>query len=107
MPKHLLERCQRLHISEVQDAIPSKATSAVLELNTQEVAVIGRPTNLRNGYRYCFLCPKCDKPYESLYAVDLGSWQCRLCIGAVYASTRKIRVESGHYEHEKTIAGCA
>ena len=105
MPKHLLERCQRLHISEVQGAIPSKATSAVLELNTQEVAIIGRPTNLRNGYRYCFRCPQCCKAYESLYAVDLGAWRCRVCVGAVYASTRKIRVESGHYEHEQANVG--
>ena len=85
----------------MKDAIPSKATSTILEVDTQEVAVVGRLTNLRNGYRYFFLCSECGKAFESLYAADLGPWRCRVCIGAVYASTRKIRVESGHYEYER------
>lgn len=102
MRRPLLENCQRLRIGDVRCAIPSRATGAVLTVGAQEIAVIGRQTNLRNGFRYCFLCPQCDKAYESLYAADLGSWQCRLCIGAVYASTRKILVESGQYEHANT-----
>lgn len=94
MRKPLLEYCQRLWVGDVKDAIPLHATSAILTVGMQEIGVIGRLTNLRNGYRYCFLCPECGKAYESLYAIDLGSWRCRLCVGLVYASTRKIRVES-------------
>lgn len=107
MRKPLLEACQRLRVSDVKEAIPFRAVSATLELGDQEVAVLGRVTNLGNGLRYCFSCPLCGKAVESLYAADLGTWQCRVCVGAVYASTRKITVESGHYEHEKAITGCA
>lgn len=69
-------------------AIPPKATRAILLIGTQEVNVIGRLTNLRNGYRYCFLCPQCSKPFESLFMADFGHWVCRVCVGGVYASTR-------------------
>ncbi len=89
MKKQLLEDCQRLHIRDVRDAIPKGAVSAQLEVGTEGIQAIGRLTNLRNGYRYCFLCPKCSKPYESLYKSDFGEWLCRECIGLVYASTRK------------------
>lgn len=102
MRKPLLENCEQLRISDVKEAIPSLAISATLECDGQDVAVIGRMTNLRNGYRYCFLCPECGKAVESLYVADLGSWRCRLCIGAVYASTRKIRVESGQHEYDRS-----
>jgi ribosomal protein L37AE/L43A len=74
----------------VKCAIPENATDVVLVIGAQEIAVVGRITNLRNGFRYCFLCPQCGKAYESLYAADFDSWRCRKCIGAVYASTRKI-----------------
>jgi hypothetical protein len=110
MRKNLVETCQRLHIQDVKSAIPSQATSAVLAIGLQEIGVIGRMTNLRNGYRYCFICPQCGKAYESLYAADFGSWACRVCVGANYASTRKIRVKSAQHEHEKRItdrAECA
>ena len=89
MNSPILERCQRLRISEVKGAIPPKATSAILRIATQEINVSGRLTNLRNGYRYCFLCPKCSRQYESLFMSDFGRWVCRMCIGGVYASTRK------------------
>lgn len=91
MSKQVLEDCRRLRISEVKGAIPPKAISAILMIGTQEVNVTGRFTNLRNGYRYCFLCPKCSKPYESLFMTDFGGWVCRVCVGAVYASTRSIK----------------
>jgi ribosomal protein L37AE/L43A len=100
MRKPILESCQRLQIHDVKGVIPANAMNAVLEIGTQEISVIGRLTNLHNGYRYCFLCPACRSPHESLYMADLGSWQCRRCVGAVYASTRKIRVKSGQHENE-------
>ena len=100
MRKPLLESCERLRINEVKAVIPPQSVSATLEVGGQDVAVAGRITNLRNGYRYCFLCPECGKAVESLYTADLSYWRCRLCIGAVYASTRKIRVESGQYEYK-------
>jgi ribosomal protein L37AE/L43A len=103
MRKHLIERCQRLRIEDVKGVIPSQAASAILTLGTQEVAVIGRITNLHNGHRYCFVCPQCGKAYESLYAADFSLWLCRVCVGAVYASTRKIQVKSEQYEHERSI----
>lgn len=103
MRKHLLESCQILRVRDVKGAIPSHATSAILTIGAQEIGVVGRLTNLRNGYRYCFACPECGKAYESLYTADLGSWRCRVCVGAVYASTRKIRVKSAYYEHEQAI----
>ncbi len=89
MKKQVLEFCQRLRISEVRAAIPPKTTSAILSIGTQEVNVIGRLTNLRNGYRYYFICPKCSNPYENLFMADFGLWVCRVCLGVVYASTRK------------------
>ena len=104
MRKPLLEHCQRLRIGDVKAAIPACAIRVILTIGTEEITVIGRQTNLRNGYRYCFLCPECDKPFESLYVADLSSWRCRLCVGAVYASTRKSRVKSAYYEHEQTIS---
>jgi hypothetical protein len=94
MRKHLVETCKRLHVQDVKAAIPPRAVSALLNVGSQEIAVIGRLTNLRNGYRYCFLCPQCGGAYESLYAADFGLWLCRVCVGAVYASTRKIRVKA-------------
>ncbi len=100
MRKPLLEHCQNLHIRDVKGAIPLRAVSAVLDIGTQEIGVVGKLTNLSNGYRYYFLCPQCHVRFESLYATDLGTWRCRVCVGAVYASTRKIRVESGYYENE-------
>lgn len=100
MRKHLVENCQRLRVDDVRDAIPLYATRALLIVGTQEITVIGRVTNLHNGYRYCFLCPQCGNAYESLYVADLGSWRCRLCVGAVYASTRKIGLKSTHHENE-------
>ncbi len=89
MKKQLLENCQRLRISLLKDVIPKGATAATFEIGTQEISVIGKVTNLRNGYRYYFICPKCLKPYESLFKSDFGSMKCRVCIGAVYTSTKK------------------
>lgn len=91
MRKPLLENCQRLRISDVKAAIPLRAASATLDIGPQEIGVIGRLTNLKNGYRYSFLCPQCGRAFESLYRTDLGSWLCRACVGAVYASSRKMR----------------
>lgn len=88
MKKQLLEDCQRLHMRQVSAAIPKNATSLILDVGKGQLEVIGRLTNLNNGYRYYFLCPKCSKPYESLFISDFGSWLCRVCTGAVYASTR-------------------
>lgn len=89
MSKQVLEDCLRLRISEVKAAIPLRATNAILKIGTQEINVTGKLTNLRNGYRYCFLCPQCSKPYESLFMTDFGRWVCRVCSGVTYASTRK------------------
>lgn len=89
MKKQLLENCQRLHIRDLHSAIPKGAVTMTLEIGTEEIQVIGRLTNLHNGYRYCFLCPKCHKPHESLCMAYFGGWVCRVCAGVVYASTMK------------------
>ncbi len=78
MKKLLIENCQRLHIRDVGFTIPKGAVGAVLDIGKEEIKVIGRLTNLRNGYRYFFLCPVCLKPYESLFMADFGGWLCRL-----------------------------
>ncbi len=93
MRKSLLEDCQRLRISDVRSVIPHDTISALLEISGHEINIIGRLTNLKNGYRYYFLCPECRLSYESLYRADLGSWKCRQCIDGAYASTRKIVIE--------------
>jgi hypothetical protein len=89
MKKLLVEQCDRLHIHDVKAAIPYHAQSATLEVGTQVIQVTGRLTNLKNGYRYCFVCIGCRKPYETLYRTDFGEYSCRKCIGLVYWSTRK------------------
>ncbi len=89
MKKQLLENCQRLHIGLLKDAIPKRATAVTFEIGTQAIGVIGRLTNLRNGYRYCFICPRCSRSYENLFKADFGRWLCRVCNDAVYASTSK------------------
>lgn len=103
MKKPLVEHCDRLNIRDVKEAIPYNAIEATLEVGEQIVRVVGRLTNLRNGYRYFFVCSRCGKPYETLYRADLGWFECRNCIGCVYASSRKNRVKSAHYEHEQEI----
>jgi len=89
MKKLLVEQCSRLRIRDVKAAIPHHAQKATLEVDTQVIQVTGRVTNLKNGYRYCFVCSGCNKPYESLYRTDFGQYSCRKCIGLVYWSTRK------------------
>lgn len=89
MRKPVLENCQRLHIRDVKPAIPRGATSAALQVGVEELSLIGRLTNLKNGHRYFFLCNSCGKPYESLFSSNFSRWKCRACIGAVYASTRR------------------
>ena len=93
MKKLLVEQCDRLNICDVRDAIPKNALEATLEIGGQEMRIVGRITNLKNGYRYCFICSSCERPYESLYRTDFSQWACRNCsqngIGLNYLSTRK------------------
>lgn len=87
--KLIIENCDRLNISDIKSAIPANATFATLEIGTQILQVIGKLTNLKNGFRYYFLCNDCGKPYEALYSANFAPYKCRNCIGGVYASTRK------------------
>lgn len=110
MRKPLVEECERLRICDVRAAIPKNAIEATLEIGEHEVRVVGRITNLKNGYRYCFVCYECKRPYESLFRTDFGQFSCRNCTGIVYCSTRKKEVVFGQYEHEQAIidrAECA
>jgi hypothetical protein len=92
MQKQTLEHCQKLHIRDVRAAIPHRAMRFILQVGHQELGVIGRLTNLKNGYRYFFLCSSCEKPYESLYRKDFGGYECRECLGLVYASCMKVEL---------------
>jgi hypothetical protein len=85
MHRPIVELCRRLHVREVKAAIPHRALRARLDLNQQQVEVIGRLTNLKNGYRYFFLCPCCGKPHEALYCADFSDYRCRECAGLLYA----------------------
>ncbi|MBU1124119.1 hypothetical protein KJ652_06065 [Patescibacteria group bacterium] len=100
MRKPLIEQCEKLHIRDVKVAIPKNSLEVTLGAGSQILRVIGKLTNLKNGYRYYFLCSYCGKPYEALYSVNFAPYTCRKCLGGVYASTRKKSVESRHYEHE-------
>ncbi|MFH1011697.1 MAG: hypothetical protein V1784_10750 [bacterium] len=86
MRKLLIEQCERLCIRDVQALIPTNAVSAVLQVGMQEIAVRGSFTNLKNGYRYHWLCPQCGCPHETLYRRDMGAWGCRVCLGLGYGS---------------------
>ncbi len=100
MRKPLIEQCEKLHISDVKDAIPKNALEVTLEVGSQALHVIGKLTNLKNGYRYYFLCNGCGRPYEALYSANFAPYTCRKCLGGVYASTRKKSVKLRQYEYE-------
>ena len=92
----LLEQCQRLHIRDVQAAIPQSSLSAVLQIESgfgvEDVQVVGKLTNLHNGYRYYFVCPRCAAHYMSLYRKDFGQLACRECLGLLYSSSLRIEL---------------
>jgi DNA-directed RNA polymerase subunit RPC12/RpoP len=91
--KPLVEHCDRLNIRAVKEAIPHNAMEVTLEIGDQIVHVVGRLTNLRNGYRYFFVCSRCGRPYENLYRQDFSEYQCRQCMGLIYASSAKISLK--------------
>ncbi|OIO55544.1 hypothetical protein AUJ46_01080 [Candidatus Peregrinibacteria bacterium CG1_02_54_53] len=93
MRKPILEQCDRLHIGDVRAAIPNQAIGAVLQVGSQAIKVVGRVTNLKNGYRYFFLCADCQELFESLYSTDFGHFKCRNCLGLMYASSAKVSQE--------------
>ncbi len=92
MRRPILEQCDRLTIRQVREAIPKNAVAATLRVGEQEIAAIGRLTNLQNGYRYFFLCPRCGKPHESLFRRDLSTWGCPECLDLVYACCAKVKL---------------
>ncbi len=97
MPQHsLVEQTERLHIRDVQAAIPLGATSAILQIEgnfgVQELQIIGQLTNLKNGYRYYLVCGECGKGYLSLHRRDFGQYACRSCLGLLYASSLRIKL---------------
>ena len=93
----LVERCQKLHIHDVRGAIPKHSLSTLLQIEgafgMQELQIVGSLTNLQNGYRYYFLCPRCEKAYMSLYRRDFGQYACRNCLGLFYASSMRIDLQ--------------
>ena len=91
--RHILEESPRLRVRDVRPAIPASAIQATLLVGEQVVEVIGRLTNLHNGYRHHFLCPRCRTPRESLYRRDLSEYACRVCLGLVHASWMKKRMK--------------
>lgn len=89
--KPLVEDALSLHIRDVREKIPAKAVAATLDLfcgvHVQEQPIVGRLTNLRNGYRHFFICTRCHRTFEILYCTLSGAWTCRNCAGLVYASS--------------------
>lgn len=97
MPQNsLIERADALCIRDVQAAIPQNSLSTILQLEgrfgLQDVQVVGKLTNLRNGYRYYFLCPQCDQAFITLYRQDFGQYACRRCLGLLYASSMRVEI---------------
>jgi ribosomal protein L37AE/L43A len=92
----LVERTDRLRIRDIQAAIPRYSLAATLQLEgrfgLQEVQVVGRLTNLRNGYRYFFLCPQCNQAFINLFRQDFGQYACRRCLGLFYASSMRVEI---------------
>ncbi len=92
----LIERAEKLTIHDVRAAIPDFSIGAILQLEgrfgIQELQVSGMLTNLRNGYRYYFLCPRCDQAFLNLYRQDCGQYACRRCLGLLYASSMRINM---------------
>lgn len=91
--KSLVEDTPSMRIGDVRTAIPSGALAATIEVffqeEAQEVQVIGRLTNLRNGYLYSFVCVRCQCRFRILYQGFRGEWQCRGCAELIYASSLK------------------
>jgi predicted RNA-binding Zn-ribbon protein involved in translation (DUF1610 family) len=92
----LVERCQRLHIHDVQAAIPYGVLATTIQLEggfgMQELQISACRTNLDNGYRYYLLCPQCGKAFMSLYCRDFGQYACRKCLGLFYASSMRVEI---------------
>lgn len=92
----LIERADRLCIRDVQAAIPKSSLAATLQLEgrfgVQDLQIAGMLTNLKNGYRYYFICPRCDEAYSSLYRQDFGQYACRRCLGLFYASSMRVEI---------------
>ncbi len=97
MRRTVLECCQRLHISDVKEAIPKGSTAVELAVGEGTLHLIGKLTNLGNGYRYFFLCPLCERPFESLYRKDFGGYACRECLNLIYRSSRTRRRPSAKF----------
>lgn len=94
MTKPLLEQTDRLQIRQIKAAIPRGTVSVTLEVGNEAIQAIGRLTNLKNGYRYFFLCPSCQKPCESLYRRYFSSLRCRTCQGLLYASSLRMDLKT-------------
>lgn len=93
MSKLILEHCHRLHIRDLKAVIPPRAIRAEVELesgdDTETVRIIGKLTNLKNGYRHYLRCNRCERAQMILYRRDFGELACRCCLDLVYASSMK------------------
>lgn len=97
MPHTLLvEHTERLTVHDVLAAIPQGVASITMQIEggfgMQEIQVVGRLTNLRNGYRYYLVCGECGRTYLSLYRHNFGQYACRNCLGLLYASSLRIKL---------------
>ena len=89
----LVEQCQTLHVSQVLPYLHRlnlKLIDTYLTLSTHPcLRVVPRPGGPFK--KWYFRCPRCQRPYETLYIPPAGrphDWRCRVCWGLVYASQR-------------------
>lgn len=83
----LVEHAWQVHIKDMVHAIPTNTIAATITIGSQELEIVGRITNLKNGYRYFFLCPSCGYSHEYLYQKDFSLLACRVCHGLKYSSS--------------------
>ncbi len=90
---YLVEQCQALHVSEVLPYL----SRINLRLIQTYLDAPGYPSLVliprRGGLfkKWYFACPRCRRPYETLYIPPesrRADWRCRKCWSLVYASQR-------------------
>ena len=90
--KFLVEECQKVSIKTFIKKVKDSLKEALLkiELNCQEINIrISTSITSRNGVRYWFECPMCQRRAGIIYVHPItGILGCRTCLNLEYRSRR-------------------
>ncbi len=95
-PKHhayVVEQCEALHVSEVLPYLHPLNHALIETWWSPPTHPSLRLVPRRGGpfKKWYFACPRCWRPYETLYVPPGGrpeDWRCRVCWDLIYASQR-------------------